>query len=65
MVIGSIWQKEKNGKVFYSGVIQSPFIPEGEMHFAIFQNDKKDKTNQPDFNIVWSKNKNNDNDIPM
>lgn len=66
MRIGSMWVKtDKKGNKFYSGNIQSPFIPDGEMHFAAFQNDKKDNDNQPDFYIEWSKKKNNDNEIPM
>jgi uncharacterized protein (DUF736 family) len=52
MNIGSAWKKEKDGKNYLSCVIQVPFL--GELNFAMFKNDKKEKDNQPDYMIVWS-----------
>ena len=52
MQIGSAWKKEKDGKSYLSCVIQVPFL--GELNFAMFRNDKKEKDNQPDYMIVWS-----------
>ena len=54
MNIGSLWIKEKDGRTYYSGVIQSPFIPSGEARIAIFPVQNKTNANGPDFNIVWS-----------
>ena len=56
MNIGSLWLKESNeGKKYFSGNIQSPFLPDGEMHIAIFKNENKTNDNQPDYFIVWNK----------
>ncbi len=56
MNIGSAWKKEsKDGKKFISCVIQSPFIPGGEMNFAIFKVEEKKSEKAPDYSIVWSK----------
>jgi uncharacterized protein (DUF736 family) len=52
MNIGSCWLKEKNGKKYFSCQISIPFL--GDMNFAIFKNEKKEKENQPDYQIVWS-----------
>ena len=38
-----------------SCVIQSPFLPGGEIRFAIFAVDEKKSGNSPDYNIVWNK----------
>jgi len=52
MNIGACWLKEtKDGKKYFSGQIQVPGL---SLNFAIFKNEKKDKDNQPDYNIVWS-----------
>lgn len=55
MLIGSGWKKNKDGKSFMSCVMQSPFIPGGEISFAIFPVDEKKSDNAPDYAIVWSK----------
>ncbi len=56
MNIGSGWKKTSQaGKTYISGVIQSPFLPDGEMRFAIFAVDEKKSENAPDYNIVWNK----------
>ena len=56
MNIGSCWKKTSTaGKDYLSGVIQSPFVPEGEIRFAIFKVDEKKSDNSPDYTIVWSK----------
>lgn len=52
MVIGGAWLKEKDGKKYYSCQITIPFF--GALNFAIFKNEKKEKENQPDYQIVWS-----------
>jgi uncharacterized protein (DUF736 family) len=54
MNIGSLWKKEKDGRTYWSGVIQSPFIPSGEARIAVFPIADKKNANGPDFNIVWS-----------
>lgn len=62
MNIGSAWRKESQaGKKYISGVIQSPFLPDGEIRFAIFPVDEKKSENAPDFTIVWNKAKPNTN----
>lgn len=73
MNIGSAWKKEsKDGKKYMSCVIQSPFLPEGEIRFAIFAVDEKKSDNSPDYSIVWNKAKPkteaepfSDDDIPF
>jgi len=77
MNIGSGWKKTSQGdKSYLSCVIQSPFLPGGEIRFAIFAVDEKKSENSPDYNIVWNlaklekKNKPvsdsaNDSDIPF
>lgn len=53
MIIGSAWLKDtKDGKRFMSCVIELPII--GKLNFAMFKNEKKEKDNQPDYQIVWS-----------
>jgi len=55
MTLGSAWKKESQaGKKYLSCVIQSPFIPGGELRFAIFAVDEKKSENSPDYNIVWN-----------
>jgi uncharacterized protein (DUF736 family) len=50
--IGALWKrKTQDGKTFLSGVIQDI---RGDINVAVFANDRKDKDNQPDFNIVRS-----------
>jgi len=58
MVIGAVWLKEKDGKKFYSCQIRTPRL---NLNFAIFKNEKKEKDNQPDYNIVWSPPKKKEN----
>jgi uncharacterized protein (DUF736 family) len=52
MIIGAAWLKEKDGKKYMSCQIE---VPGMDISFALFKNDKKDKDNQPDYHIVWSK----------
>ncbi len=50
--IGSLWRKQtKDGKVFYSGVIQDI---RGDINIAVFMNDRKESEKHPDLNIVLS-----------
>lgn len=51
MNIGACWLKEKDGKSYMSCQIR---VPGMDLNFAIFKNEKKEKENQPDYNIVWS-----------
>ena len=51
MNIGACWIKEKDGKNYMSCQIR---VPGMDLNFAIFKNEKKEKENQPDYNIVWS-----------
>lgn len=50
-IIGALWQKEKDGMPYYSGVI-SDF--RGDINIAIFPNNRKQSENHPDMNIVIS-----------
>lgn len=55
MNIGSGWKKtSQGGKSYLSCVIQSPFLPGGEIRFAIFAVDEKKSENSPDYSIVWN-----------
>lgn len=55
MNVGSAWKKEsKDGKKYMSCVMQSPFLPDGEINFAIFPVQEKKSENAPDYVIVWS-----------
>jgi len=52
-IIGVLWKREKNGKEYYSGVLNDL---RGKINIAIFPNTFKQADNQPDMNIVisWS-----------
>ena len=55
MNIGSAWKKEsKDGKKYMSCVMQSPFLPDGQITFAIFPVAAEDKKsdNSPDYVLV-------------
>lgn len=51
--IGALWKKtsKKDGMTFYSGTIDTMF---GKVSISVFKNDKKEKDNQPDLNIVFN-----------
>lgn len=50
--IGALWLKTANdGRKFFSGVLQDLT---GDINIAVFKNDRKEKENQPDYNIVLS-----------
>lgn len=51
--IGALWKKtaKQSGMTFYSGQIDTPF---GAIQISVFKNDKKEKDNQPDLNIVYN-----------
>lgn len=57
MNIGSAWKKSKDGRSYMSCVMQSPFLPDGEIRFAIFPVAAEDKKsdNSPDYVLVWNK----------
>ena len=50
-IIGALWQKEKDGMTYFSGVLQDF---RGDINIAVFPNNKKQAENQPDMNIVIS-----------
>jgi uncharacterized protein (DUF736 family) len=61
--IGALWvRKTKDGMEYFSGVLD---LLGEDINIAVFYNDKKEKDNQPDFNIVRSgqreESENNDN----
>ncbi|MFH1621093.1 MAG: hypothetical protein ABIB04_03335 [Patescibacteria group bacterium] len=50
--IGALWLKEtKDGKKYFSGVIEDL---RGDIRIAVFKNDRKEKENQPDYQIIVS-----------
>ena len=51
--IGALWRRttQDGKKTFLSGIIQDI---RGDIQIAVFLNDRKEKENQPDFNIVRS-----------
>lgn len=51
--IGALWKKtaKQTGQTFYSGQIDTPF---GAVQISVFKNDKKEKDNHPDLNIVFN-----------
>jgi len=54
-VIGALWLREtKERKQFMSGVLNDLG---GDIQIAVFRNDRKDKDNQPDYQIVRSEKK--------
>lgn len=50
-IVGALWKREKDGKEYFSGVIQDI---RGDINIAAFPNNKKQTANQPDLNIVIS-----------
>lgn len=50
--IGALWVREsQDGRKFMSGLIETL---NADVQIAVFKNDKKEKENQPDYNIVLS-----------
>lgn len=50
--IGALWLKEtKDGKKYMSGVLEDM---RGEIRIAVFRNDRKEKENHPDYQIIIS-----------
>lgn len=47
--IGALWIKESKGIKYLSGVLNDL---RGDIPIAVFKNDRKEKENQPDYNIV-------------
>jgi uncharacterized protein (DUF736 family) len=50
-IIGVLWKREKDGKEYYSGVLNDL---RGKINIAVFPNNRKEADNQPDMNIVIS-----------
>ena len=50
-IIGVLWKREKDGKEYYSGVLNDL---RGKINIAVFANTFKENDNQPDMNIVIS-----------
>lgn len=51
MKIGSLWKRTtKDGKAFLSGVIEYPGVA---LHVAVFKNENKKRSEQPDYEISW------------
>ena len=49
--IGVLWKKEKDGKEFYSGILDLGVL--GKVNIGVFFQKKSDETdNKPDANIV-------------
>ncbi len=50
--IGALWLREtKDGKKYMSGVLEDI---RGEIRIAVFRNDRKEKENHPDYQIIVS-----------
>lgn len=50
--IGALWlRKSKDGMTFLSGTLEDL---RGTIQIAVFKNDRKEKENQPDYQIVLS-----------
>lgn len=53
--IGALWSKKtQDGKSFLSGVLNDLG---GDINIAVFKNDRKENDNHPDYNIVLSERK--------
>jgi uncharacterized protein (DUF736 family) len=53
--IGALWMKQtKDGKKYLSGVLQDL---SGDIRIAVFPNDRKQKDNEPDYQILLSEQK--------
>ena len=50
-IIGALWKREKDGKEYFSGVLNDL---RGKINIAVFPNTFKENDNQPDMNIVIS-----------
>ncbi len=56
--IGALWSKKTEaGKEYFSGVISDV---RDEIQIVVFQNDKKQNENQPDYDILLSEPKGED-----
>ncbi len=50
--IGALWLREsKDGKKYMSGILEDLH---GDIRIAVFKNDRKEKKNQPDYQIILS-----------
>lgn len=53
--IGALWMREsKDGRKYMSGILESLC---GDIQIAVFKNDRKEKQNQPDYQIILSEKK--------
>lgn len=50
-IVGALWERQKDGNKYYSGVLTDLH---GDIQIAVFPNNRKQANNQPDMNIVIS-----------
>jgi len=55
--VGAFWKREKNGKGFYSGIIEIDklTIEEGKAQILLYKNDYKKEDRHPDLKIFQIK----------
>lgn len=60
--IGALWsRKTEEGREFFTGVISDL---RGDIQIVVFQNDKKQSDNQPDYDILLSEPKEKEEIVP-
>ncbi len=60
-IVGALWKREKDGREYYSGILKDLH---GDINIAVFPNTYKQADNQPDFNIVISFGKKEEETVP-
>lgn len=56
---GGAWKKKSDsGKEYINCKMSLPFI--GDLYFQLWENENKQKENQPDYILSWSERKRND-----
>lgn len=54
--IGALWLKEKNGRKYFSGVVEPNGKDGPKLRVMVFKNEKKDSDKHPDYRIVTDDN---------